>query len=31
MTDWIVWTAGLLRFLMIAGRALLKAIQIPLS
>jgi hypothetical protein len=31
MTDWIVWTEALMRFLAITGRALLKAMQIPLS
>jgi hypothetical protein len=31
MTDWIAWTAALLRFLVIVGRALLSAMQIILS
>jgi hypothetical protein len=31
MTDWIVWTEALVRFLTVAGRALLSAIQILLS
>jgi hypothetical protein len=30
MTDWIAWTAALLRFLTIAVKALLSAMQIPL-
>jgi len=28
MTDWIVWTEALMRFLAITGRALLKAIPL---
>ncbi len=31
MTDWIAWMEALLQFVMIAGKAVLSAMQIPLS